>query len=73
MPKYRDGKRDVLPYLEQRWRELGVPAAMAAIQRPSGIHTDDDMAKFGKSDTCGESGPRGGVHGGAGPGVSFAR
>ena len=47
--KYRDGKRDVQPYLERRWHELGVPAAMKAISDRTGIHTDKEMSDLGKS------------------------
>ena len=31
LPMYRDGQRDILPYLVFRWNELGIPAATLAL------------------------------------------
>ena len=48
--KYRDGKKDVRPYLERRWMELGVPAAMQAIRDRYNVHVNDDMGKLREHD-----------------------
>ena len=41
-PRYRS-QEDILPYLERRWVELGVPQQIAAVKQATGIQNDAEM------------------------------